>query len=120
MRERLGWRSLRSAFPSIWRMRSRVCSVAAGDAFLADFARIIDSSAFADSVLFITFDKGASNVVAEAVSPRLWSARWSAPEAATPRSAIATALFAPIEDAWGLGCLNQTCGVGDLRGLFGA
>ncbi len=102
-------------------MRSRVCSVAAGDAFLADFApRIIDSSAFADSVLFITFDKGASNVrgggriATLVVSPLV---RAGGRDAAVSNHYT---LLRTIEDAWGLGCLNQTCGVGDLRGLFGA
>jgi hypothetical protein len=37
-------------------------SVAAGDAFLAEFVpQIVDSPAFADSVLFITWDEGDTN-----------------------------------------------------------
>ncbi len=97
------------------------CGVATGDAFLAGFVpRIIDSAAFVDSVLFITFDEGASNthggghIATLVVSPLV---RPGSRDAAVSNHYT---LLRTIEDAWGLGCLRETCGVGDLRGLFGA
>ena len=96
------------------------CSVAAGDAFLASFVpRIIDSAAFADSVLFITFDEGASNakggghIATLVVSPLV---RAGSRDAAVSNHYT---LLRTIEDAWSLGCLHQTCSTADLRGLFG-
>jgi hypothetical protein len=96
------------------------CSVATSDAFLAGFVpRIIEDPAFAGSVLFITFDEGASDaqggghIATLVVSPLV--------HAGSRDAAVRThyALLRTIEDAWGLGCLNQTCGTADLRGLFG-
>jgi phosphatidylinositol-3-phosphatase len=95
------------------------CSVGAGDAFLAGFVpRIIDSPAFASSVLFITFDEGASDahggghIATLVVSPLV---RAGSRDAALSNHFT---LLRTIEDAWGLGCLHQTCSTAALRGLF--
>jgi len=96
------------------------CSVAAGDAFLAGFVpRIVDSPAFAGSVLFITVDEGTSDdhggghIATLVISPLV------------RRGALDTAfrthysLLRTIEDAWGLGCLGGACGATGLGSLFG-
>jgi hypothetical protein len=83
-------------------------SVAAGDAFLRVFVpEITDSPAFADSVLFITWDEGGTSrgggghIATIVVSPGMTPAsRYSG--AATHYSLLRT-----IEDAWGMPYLAQ-------------
>ena len=96
------------------------CSIATGDAFLASFVpRITASSAFADSVLFITWDEGSGSqggggrVATLVVSPFVRPGTTSA----TPHDHYS--LLRTIEDAWGLGCLNLACRANDLREFFG-
>ena len=94
-------------------------SIAQGDAFLRAFVpKITGSAAFRTSLLVITWDEGSTSlgggghVATLVISPR------------TPvgkRSAIAHnhySLLRTIEDAWGLGCMNQTCTANDLREFF--
>jgi hypothetical protein len=94
-------------------------SIAQGDAFLKAFVpKITRSTAFGNSLLVITWDEGTTNlgggghVATVLISPK------------TPigkRSTIAHnhySLLRTIEDAWGLGCLNRTCGANDLREFF--
>jgi phosphatidylinositol-3-phosphatase len=94
-------------------------TIAQGDAFLNAFVpKITGSSAFANSLLVITWDEGTTNlgggghVVTIVMSPR------------TPigkRSTIAHnhySLLRTIENAWGLGCMNRTCTANDLREFF--
>jgi hypothetical protein len=95
------------------------CSVATGDAFLASFVpRITASPAFADSVVFITWDEGSSSlgrgghVATLVVSPRVKPGTRSA----TPHNHYS--LLRTIEDAWGLGCLNLACGANDMAEFF--
>jgi hypothetical protein len=97
------------------------CSVAAGDAFLAGFVpRILNSAAFAGSVLFVTWDEGTSStgggghVATLVISP-----------ATRPgtRSSVAHdhySLLRTVEDAWGLGCLANSCAANDMRDFFGS
>ena len=94
-------------------------TVAQGDAFLRAFVpRITGSSAFATSLLLITWDEGSTSVgggghvATIVVSPRV---------KAGFRSAISHShysLLRTIQDAWGLGCLNHTCTSNDLREFF--
>jgi len=96
------------------------CGVATGDAFLAGFVpRIIDSAAFVDSVLFITFDEGASNVQGGGHIATLVVSPLVRPGSRDAAVSNHHTLLCTIEDAWGLGCLRETCGAADLRGLFG-
>ena len=95
------------------------CSVATGDAFLRSFVpRITDSPAFADSVLFITWDEGTSSegggghVALVATSPLAPPGRTSG-QAHDHYSLLHT-----IEEAWGLPCLSNACGANDLADLF--
>ena len=94
-------------------------TVAQGDAFLRAFVpRITGSTAFARSLLVITWDEGSTSlgggghVATIVISPAVRSGF---------RSSIAHthySLLRTIEDAWGLGCLNRTCTANDLREFF--
>ena len=95
------------------------CSVATGDAFLKTFVpRITGSPAFADSVLFITFDEGTSDIgggglVATVVVSPLTPAGFTSATAYSHYSILRT-----IEDAWGLGCLGKACSATDMGAFF--
>ncbi len=96
------------------------CGPAAGDAFLKAFLpSIVNSPAFQDSVLFVTTDEGKSDsgsdgghvatfVVSPLVKPGF---RSQAPY--THYSLLRT-----IEDAWGLGCLQQSCDATPMADFF--
>ena len=94
-------------------------TVLQGDRFLRSFVpRITSSSAFASSLLVITWDEGSTSlggggrVATVVVSPR---AR------AGYRSAVSHnhySLLRTVENAWGLGCLNRSCTANDLREFF--
>jgi phosphatidylinositol-3-phosphatase len=95
------------------------CSIATGDAFLKTFVpRITSSPAFADSVLFITFDEGTSDIgggglVATVVVSPLTSAGFTSATAYSHYSILRT-----IEDAWGLGCLGKACSATNMGAFF--
>jgi phosphatidylinositol-3-phosphatase len=94
-------------------------TIAEGDAFLRAFVpRITGSTAFAGSLLLITWDEGTTSlgggghVATLVISPRV---------RAGFRSAISHthySLLRTVEDAWGLGCLGHTCTANDLREFF--
>jgi hypothetical protein len=95
-------------------------TVAQGDSFLRAFVPLITAnSAFASSLLVITWDEGSTSldgggrVATIVISPAV---------RAGFRSSISHShysLLRTIEDAWGLGCLNRTCAANDLREFFG-
>ena len=94
-------------------------SIAQGDAFLRAFVpRITGSSAFASSVLVITWDEGTTSlggggrVATLVVSPR------TRPGTRATTAHNHYSLLRTIENAWGLGCLNRTCAANDLREFF--
>ncbi len=93
------------------------CSVAVGDAWLKGFVPKILAflSSHPAGVLILTWDEGSTSlggggkVATLVIGPR---AR------AGYRSAIAHnhySLLRTVQNAWGLGCLNHTCGANDLR-----
>ncbi len=95
------------------------CSVSTGDDFLRSFVpRITGSAAFADSVLFITWDEGTGGsggggrVATIVVSP-LVNAGFVSNVPHTHYSLLRT-----IEAAWDLGCLRHSCSANDLREFF--
>lgn len=95
------------------------CSVAAGDAFLAGWLPVIlDSPAFTDGVVFLTWDEGTTNeggggtVATLVISPLARGGFTSA----TPHSHYS--LLRTIEEAWGLPCLGDACRANDLAELF--
>jgi hypothetical protein len=95
-------------------------TVVQGDAFLRAFVpRLTGGSAFATSLLVITWDEGSTSlggggrVATIVVSPAV---------RAGFRSAVShthDSLLRTVEDAWGLGCLNDSCSANDLREFFG-
>jgi len=95
------------------------CSVATGDAWLRSFLpRITGSSAFASSVVFVTWDEGSTSiggggrVATLVIGPGVKRAY---------RSGVSHthySLLRTIEDAWGLGCMNRTCAANDMREFF--
>ncbi len=96
------------------------CSTATGDRFLAAFVpRIIDSPAFARSVLFITWDEGTSDaggggrVATAVISPLVQ------PGTVDPQLLNHYALLRTIEDGWRLGCLANACSAPNLARVFG-
>ena len=90
-------------------------SVAAGDAFLKVFVpKIIDSNSFADSVLFITWDEGSTDVdggghiATIVVSPGMQpGSRYTGP-------ADHYSLLRTIEDAWSMPYLGKAGSVAPL------
>ncbi|HEY8869123.1 MAG TPA: alkaline phosphatase family protein [Candidatus Limnocylindrales bacterium] len=95
------------------------CSISMGDRFLRTFIpRIIDSPAFAESVLFITWDEGSTDIggggrVATLVVSPLVAAGTLSSVPHTHYSLLRT-----MEDAWGSGCLANACAANDLREFF--
>ena len=95
-------------------------SIAQGDAFLRAFVpRITGSAAFAHSLLLITWDEGTTSlgggghVATLVIAPSVRAGRRSSIHH-THYSILRT-----IEDAWGLGCLANSCSANDLREFFG-
>jgi hypothetical protein len=94
-------------------------TIAQGDSFLRAFVPLITSNAaFANSLLVITWDEGGSNVggggrVATIVLSPHVAAGFTSDVAHTHYSVLRT-----IEDAWGLGCLNQACKANNLGEFF--
>ncbi len=96
------------------------CSPAVGDAFLKDFVpSIVNSPAFAGSVLFITTDEGKGDsgsdggrVATLVVSP-LVKTGFESQTAYSHYSLLRT-----IEDAWGLGCLQESCQATPMADFF--
>ena len=95
------------------------CPVSTGDAFLKAFLpRIISSTAFAGSVLFITTDEGTTNTggggqVATIVASPMVQAGF---RSSTPYDHYS--LLRTIEDSWGLGCLGQACSTTNMAAFF--
>ena len=95
------------------------CSIATGDTFLKNFVpTIINSNTWQqNSVLFIVWDEGegvlASNQVVALVIANGVPSGFQSAMAHTHYSLLRT-----IEDAWGLGCLNQTCTANNLAEFF--
>jgi len=94
-------------------------SVATGDAFLRAFVpRITDSPAFRNSLLILTWDEGTSGaggggrVATVLVSPLVKAGTRSD----TPHTHYST--LRTIENAWDLGCLEESCSANDFREFF--
>jgi hypothetical protein len=96
------------------------CSVAVGDAFLSSFVpSILNSAAWKQGgVLFITWDEGTSTTgggghVATIVIASNVTAGYRSSTAHNHYSLLRT-----IEDAWGLGCLANTCSANNMAEFF--
>ncbi len=96
------------------------CSVSVGDTFLQGFVpTILNSSAWQQGgVLFITWDEGTSTTdggghVATIVIASNVTAGYRSSTSYNHYSLVRT-----IEDAWGLGCLANTCSANNLAEFF--
>jgi hypothetical protein len=95
-------------------------SIAQGDAALqALVPRILNSAAFQqDGLLIVTWDEGNSNLNGGGHVPTLVvSPRTPAGAVSSERSNHYT-LLRTIEDAWGLGCLGDSCAANNLAAFF--
>jgi len=95
------------------------CSVAVGDAWLSTVVpQILQSAAFTDSVLFITFDEGSSSINGGGHIPMIIASRWtsSAFQSVTPVNHYS--LLRTIEDAWGLAPLGQSASATAMSEFF--
>ncbi len=94
------------------------CSVAVGDAFLRSFVpRITESGAFADGVLFITWDEGTGGPGGGHVATIVVSRRVR-PSTVSRVPHDHYSLLRTIEDAFGIGCLGHACSANDLGEVF--
>jgi hypothetical protein len=95
------------------------CSIATGDTFLKSFMpTILNSSAFANSVIILTWDEGTTTTggggkVATIVISPLGKTAFVSSTSHNHYSLLHT-----IESAWGLPCLATTCTANDLREFF--
>jgi hypothetical protein len=96
------------------------CSVATGDDFLKGFVpKILNSRAWQDGgALFITWDEGSTSLGGGGQVPLLVISN-RVPKGF--RSSVEHnhySLLRAVEDAWGLGCLNQACAASSLEEFF--
>jgi hypothetical protein len=95
------------------------CSIATGDTFLKNFMpRILTSPAFANGVIYLTFDEGTTTTggggkVATLVISPLAKTGFTSATAHSHYSLLRT-----IETGWGLPCLANACSANDLREFF--
>ena len=95
------------------------CSIATGDAWLQGWLpRILTSQAFADGVVYLTWDEGSTTTdgggkVATLVMSPLAKSGFSSATSHTHYSLLHT-----IEVGWGMPCLANACSANDLREFF--
>jgi hypothetical protein len=96
------------------------CSVDAGDSFLKGFVpRMLGSDKWqADDVLFITWDEGTSNLNGGGRVPLIVISNRLTKGFRSSVSYNHYSLLRTIEDAWGMGCLNESCGASNLAEFF--
>ena len=96
------------------------CSVATGDSFLAGLVpKILDSPAWQNGgVLFITWDEGTTNQGGGGRIPLLVVSNRVPKGFQSSTVYNHYSLLRTIEDAWGLGCLNEACRANDLTVFF--
>jgi hypothetical protein len=95
------------------------CSIATGDAWLAGVVpQILQSPAFANGVLFITWDEGTSAIGGGGRTPLIVASRWTAAGTQVAVSANHYSLLRTIEDAWQLPPLGKSVNAQALAGFF--
>lgn len=95
-------------------------SVAVGDAFLKAFVpEIVDSPAFANSVLFITFDEGDTDVNGGGHIATLVASPGMPPGSRYDAPATHYSMLRTIEEAWGLPLLGQAADAVPLNFDYG-
>jgi phosphatidylinositol-3-phosphatase len=95
------------------------CSVATGDAWLASVVpQILQSAAFADSVLFLTFDEGTSTAGGGGQIPLIVASRWTPAGTRAGTTVTHYSLLRTIEDAWSLSPLGQAAAATAMTEFF--
>jgi hypothetical protein len=96
------------------------CSVRVGDDFLKGLIpRILNSRAWQDGgVLFIVWDEGSTNLGGGGHVPLLVISNRVPKGFRSDAAHNHYSLLRTIEDAWGLGCLNQACAASNLVEFF--
>ena len=96
------------------------CSVAAGDSFLKGFVpKILNSGAWRDGgALFITWDEGTTNAGGGGRVPLIVISNRVPKGFQSATAHNHYSLVRTIEEAWGLGCLNESCKANTLDEFF--
>ena len=96
------------------------CSVATGDSFLKGFVpKILNSNAWKDGgVLFITWDEGTTNAGGGGRVPLIVISNRVPKGFQSATAHDHYSLVRTIEEAWGLGCLNESCKANTLDEFF--
>jgi phosphatidylinositol-3-phosphatase len=95
------------------------CPVSDGDGFLSAFVpRITGSAAFADSVLFITWDEGTTNDGGGGQIATLVISPLGRPGFTSATRYDHYSLLRTIEDSWGLSCMGQACSAANMAEFF--
>jgi hypothetical protein len=96
------------------------CSIATGDSFLKGFVpKILNSRAWQDrGALFITWDEGTTNVGGGGRVPLLVISSRVPKGFQSSTAHNHYSLVHTIEEAWGLGCLNESCQANTLDEFF--
>jgi hypothetical protein len=95
------------------------CSIATGDTFLKGFMpKILTSSAFANSVVFLTWDEGTTTTGGGGVVATIVISPLGKPAFVSSTSHSHYSLLRTIENAWEMPCLANTCSANDLAEFF--
>ncbi len=99
------------------------CPVASGDNWLQSWlqANILGTSTWAqtDSAVIITWDEGSTNTGGGGLIPTIVISKHTPKGFSSATPANHYTLLRTIEDAFGLGCLQQSCNAGTLQQFFG-
>ncbi len=95
------------------------CSIATGDTFLKGFMpSILNSAAFANSVVFLTWDEGTTTTGEGGKVATIVISPFGKTAFVSSTSHSHYSLLHTIENAWGLPCLASACSANDLREFF--
>lgn len=95
------------------------CSIGTGDSFLETFIpRITESPAFANSVLFLTWDEGEGPLGGGGQTPMIAISPLASMGSISSLAHTHYSLLRTVEDAWALPCLANSCSANDLNELF--
>jgi hypothetical protein len=95
------------------------CSIATGDTFLKGFMpTILKSAAFADSVVFLTWDEGTTTIGGGGKVATIVISPFGKTAFVSSTSHSHYSLLHTIENAWGMPCLASACAANDLREFF--
>jgi acid phosphatase len=95
------------------------CPVATGDAWLQSLVpQILQSPAFANSVLFIVWDEGTTTAGGGGHIPLIVASPMTPAGTQVGQAATHYSLLRTIEDAWGLSPLGQSASAAALSGFF--